>query len=130
VSPSWTRLCYAARSGIVEAVAFGGRLAEVLERRGSFEGLVEIWIGDTKRLDAQVNLAKYVEVVEIRTTGGVQYMDGPESWDGYLVGVSEHDRGSLIGEQLDLKLANGQTGRAVMKDYNSGFLTGVREAPF
>ena len=50
--------------------------------------------------------------------------------DGYLVGLSERERSGLIGPQLDLKLPNGQTGRAVMTDYNAGALTGVREAPF
>jgi hypothetical protein len=34
---------------------------------------------------------------------------GSQSWDGYLVGFSGRDRSGLIGQQLDLKLPNGQT---------------------
>jgi hypothetical protein len=102
------------------------------ENRGSFDDRVEIWIAEVKQLDAEVHLDKYVDVIEIRTLGGVELMDGPQSWDGYLVGLSDHERSGLIGQQLDLKLPSGQTGRAVMTDYNSGALTGfgMGGAPF
>ena len=73
----------------------------MLEQRGSYDGPVEIWVGDAKRLDAL-----------------------------YYRLVSEHERSGLVGQQLDLKFPNGQTGRAVMTAYNAGALTGVREPPF
>ena len=99
------------------------------ERRGSFDDLVEIWVDDAKRLDAQVQLDKYVELIVTPTNPPIR-RDGKQSWDGYLVGLSDHERFGLIEQQLDLKLPNGQTGRAVMKDYNSGALEGVNVAPF
>jgi len=98
------------------------------EQRGSFDDLVEIWADDAKRLDAQVHLDKYVELIVTKTDPPIR-RDGPQSWSAYVVGLSDHDRSGLIGQQLDLKLPNGQTGRAMM-DYNSGALTGAGEAPF
>jgi hypothetical protein len=100
------------------------------EQRGSYDGPVEIWVGDAKRLDAQAQLVKHAPEIVTRTDPPLR-RDGRESWDGYLVGLSMSERRSLFdGQQLDLKLPNGQTGRAVMTDYNSGALQGVREAPF
>jgi len=99
------------------------------ERRSSYNGAAEVWIDGVKCKDLDVRLSGYVDVSEIRTFGGVEYMDGPTSWDGYFVNLSQHDAFELTGKQLDLKLSNGQTGRAVLTDI-SGLLQGVRETPF
>jgi hypothetical protein len=70
-----------------------------------------------KLFEADVLLAGYVGAGEIPTIAGVKHMDGPNLWDGWLDGLTKHQRGELFGKELELRLENGPITKVVLNRY-------------
>ena len=101
------------------------------EPRSHYDGAAEIWADGTKRHDATVHLTGYVDVLEVSTIGGVIRQDGVTSWDGCIEDgcLSRQELLALLGSALELRLASGRAGQAVLADIE-GNLRGIRETPF
>ncbi len=101
------------------------------ERRHTYDGPVEVWVDGTKRMDASVRLAGYVDVT-VAPRNGIDHpesVDGVTSWSGFLQGLNEIDAMTLLPEQLELRFPDGRVGEARLHG-TSGHLEGSGETPF
>ena len=100
------------------------------EPRQNYDGPVELWVGGSKRCDVQVRLVGYVDIIRVKTIGGLIEGDGPTSWEGSIVsGLSKTELLHLLPEKLELHFPDGQVGVAVLMN-QTGRLLGIRETPF
>jgi hypothetical protein len=101
------------------------------EKRQTYSGPVEVWVNGTKRMDASVRLAGYVDVSVVPTLGidHPEPVDGVSSWSGFLEGLNEIDAMTLLPEQLELKFPDGRVGEARLHG-TSGHLEGSGATPF
>jgi hypothetical protein len=111
---------------------YGNLGISMKERQSGYGGPAEIWIDDAKVLDVHLRLARYVEVDEIRTGDGrVERFESAISWDGEVLRLTDHDRFTLVGKDLALKLPSGRTGNAVLDTrFGKNWLRGSNFPPF
>ena len=101
------------------------------EPRTGYSGSAELWVDGTMwRQNVVVDLTGYVEVVRVKTSEAVTYMEGVTWWDGYVKGLtwSEHIR--LVGKLLELRLASGAVCRGILTGDGDGYLSGYGVSPF
>ena len=103
--------------------------SEVREQRKTFEGFVDIILDDGGRENVKVTLSGYVDIVEVRTLGGLVRMDGRESWGGRFVGLSKASMAEIAGARLHLTFPNGQV-RVVAALDARGSIEGTGVTPF
>jgi hypothetical protein len=100
------------------------------ERRQTFDGGVEIWVGGVKRSDAKARLFGYVEITGVPVLGPRRFatVEGVTSWGGQLE-LSDLDGSALLGTEFELRFPGGRVGEAVLLN-SSGWIQGSGETPF
>ena len=98
-----------------------------LEQTGSYIGRAELWLGDDKISDVEVNLASFVDVEIVRTAGRTERVEGLSSWGGRL--TAGHWAQVTPGESLELRLPDRRSGHVFLGN-TAGELVGASKAPF
>jgi hypothetical protein len=98
-----------------------------MEQTASYIGRAELWLGDDKVSDVEVNLASFIDVETVRTGNYVERVEGNQSWGGRLT-AGRWDQ-VTPGERLELRLPGGRSGQVFLAN-TAGELVGASEIPF